>query len=136
MLRAIYEGRLARRLSFPNPPVGAVLVADGEVLASGHTQPPGRDHAEKVCLRKVESVPEGAVLYVTLEPCSFFGKIGPCTTTIIEKGVRRVVVGVSDPDPRACGKGVHVLREAGVEVTVGVSTDLIREELDEYLRRF
>ncbi|MDP9410842.1 MAG: bifunctional diaminohydroxyphosphoribosylaminopyrimidine deaminase/5-amino-6-(5-phosphoribosylamino)uracil reductase RibD [Actinomycetota bacterium] len=136
MLEAVREGRLARGLSFPNPPVGAVLVTGGRVVARGHTQAPGRDHAEKDCLRRTGEVPPDAVLYVTLEPCPFFGKTAPCTTAIIGKGVRRVVVGIEDPDPRASGAGLRTLRRAGVEVTEGILSCVVREELSEYMRRF
>lgn len=89
MLEAVLEGRLASRISFPNPPVGAVLVSGGEIVSRGHTQRPGEDHAEIDCLRKLDSqdsLPDNAVLYVTLEPCCFFGRTPPCTNAIIERG--------------------------------------------------
>lgn len=135
MFNAVREGRLARTLSFPNPPVGALLVSGGKIVSKGHTQLPGRDHAEIDCLRKLDSLPDGAVLYVTLEPCCFFGRTPPCTTAIIEKGVRHVVVGIRDPNPRSSGRGIRLLRSSGIEVTEGVLADLIKRELAEYLRR-
>jgi pyrimidine deaminase RibD-like protein len=135
MLEAVREGRLARCLSFPNPPVGAVLVSGGEIVSKGHTQPPGGDHAEIDCLRKLDSLPADAALYVTLEPCCFFGRTPPCTTAIIEKGIRRVVVGIRDPDPRVSGRGIRFLRSAGIKITEGELDGLIREELAGYLQR-
>ena len=102
----------------PNPAVGAVLVKDGVVVGRGWTQPGGRPHAETVALA-VEAA-RGATLYVTLEPCSHFGKTPPCVDAVIAAGVARVVAAAGDPDPRVSGRGFARLRDAGIEVTLGV----------------
>ena len=108
----------------PNPMVGAVLVRDGIVLAEGHTQPPGSDHAEPHALRQLGPLgtraAEGATLYVTLEPCCHHGRTPPCTDAILSSGIRRVVVGTVDPFPLVSGRGIAQLRAAGVQVDVGV----------------
>ncbi|MEC7987828.1 MAG: bifunctional diaminohydroxyphosphoribosylaminopyrimidine deaminase/5-amino-6-(5-phosphoribosylamino)uracil reductase RibD, partial [Myxococcota bacterium] len=107
--------------AFPNPMVGAVLIsAQQEVIASGWHAAPGLAHAEREALLKIDTAPENSTLYVTLEPCCTFGRTPPCTSIILEKKIRRVVVGMLDPDVRMSGKGVDVLRAAGVEVCVGV----------------
>lgn len=104
----------------PNPTVGTVIVRDGRVVAEGWTQPPGQDHAEPHALRALGGRAEGATMYVTLEPCCHHGRTPPCTDAILAAGVRRVVVGTVDPFPLVSGKGIATLREAGVEVAVGV----------------
>ena len=114
----------------PNPMVGAVIVRDGIVLAEGHTQPPGSDHAEPSALRQLgplgTRVADGATLYVTLEPCCHHGRTPPCTDALLSSGVRRVVVGTVDPFPLVAGKGIAQLRAAGLEVDVGVREEECR----------
>lgn len=104
----------------PNPMVGAVIVADGQVIAEGWTQPPGQDHAEPHALRQIGGRAPGATLYVTLEPCCHHGRTPPCTDSILASGITRVVIGTGDPFPLVSGKGITILREAGIDVTVGV----------------
>ncbi len=104
----------------PNPAVGAVLVRDGQVLSVGHHVAAGHDHAEVAALRPLGMRAEGATLYSTLEPCDHQGRTGPCTEAILAAGIRRVVVGAVDPNPRVSGKGLRRLAEGGVEVTTGV----------------
>ena len=117
----------------PNPMVGAVLVKNGEILAEGWHEKYGEGHAEVNCFRKVErrepSVEsfKDCTLFVSLEPCSHYGKTPPCAKLIIEKGVGRVVVGMPDPNPLVAGKGVKMLRDAGIEVVVGVMEAECRE---------
>ncbi|BAQ17421.1 bifunctional diaminohydroxyphosphoribosylaminopyrimidine deaminase/5-amino-6-(5-phosphoribosylamino)uracil reductase RibD [Methyloceanibacter caenitepidi] len=117
--------RIARRglgLAWPNPAVGAVVVApDGEIVGRGWTAPGGRPHAEAIALERAGQRAEGSTLYVTLEPCNHEGGRGaPCSSVIIAAKVSRVVVGIRDPDPRTAGSGVERLRAAGIEVTEGV----------------
>ncbi len=119
MALALAEARRARGTTSPNPAVGAVLVKDGQVIARGHTQPPGGPHAEIVALQAAGPQARGATLYVTLEPCNVFGRTGPCTTAIIDAGVAEVHCAIIDPDPRVRGRGVAELRAAGVSVVVG-----------------
>ena len=104
----------------PNPHVGAVVVQDGELVATGHHERAGADHAETVALRIAGENAAGAILYVTLEPCNHHGRTPPCTDAIIAANVARVVVGTRDPNPHVEGRGVERLREAGIEVLLGV----------------
>ncbi len=109
--------------TWPNPAVGAVLVAPGdpgEVIARGWTMPGGRPHAETVAIERAGGRARGATLYVTLEPCAHTGRTPPCTEAIIAAGVARVVCGMRDPDPRVSGRGLEALRAAGIEVQTGV----------------
>lgn len=116
---------LARRglgITAPNPSVGAVIADEetGEVIARGVTQPGGRPHAEVEALRRAGARARGATLYVTLEPCAHHGKTPPCADAVVAAGVRRVVIGVEDPDPRTRGEGVSRLRDAGISVAMGL----------------
>ena len=115
----------------PNPSVGAVVVRydvdpSGIVVGRGWTQPGGRPHAETEALRAAGEAALGATLYVTLEPCSHHGKTGPCAEAAIAAGVARVVVGIEDPDPRVSGRGLAMLRAAGVEVAARVEAAACR----------
>ncbi len=104
----------------PNPTVGAVLVRQGEVVGQGVTQPVGGPHAEVEAIREAGEKAAGAVLYVTLEPCAHHGRTPPCVDRVLSSGIARVVCAMIDPDARVSGRGVERLRQAGVEVTVGV----------------
>lgn len=129
MKRALELARLGEGLTRPNPPVGAVLVKDGNVLAEGWHEKAGGDHAERACLNQLKGSPDlsDATLYVTLEPCSTEGRTPPCTDLILEKGVGRVVVAVEDLNPKHAGRGLQLLRDEGVEVVVGVGEVEARE---------
>lgn len=114
---------LARRglgQTAPNPSVGCVITRDGLVVGRGFTSAGGRPHAEVNALAMAGEQARGGTAYVTLEPCSFTGKSGPCTKALIQAGITRVVVGARDPHPRVDGSGIAQLRAAGVEVTEGV----------------
>lgn len=120
-------GRLARRglgRVWPNPAVAALIVhEDGEntrLVGRGVTSRPGMAHAEVNALNQAGDLARGATCYVTLEPCSHYGRTPPCSLALIKAGVKRVVVGMLDPNPRVAGRGVKMLEEAGVEVVVGV----------------
>jgi len=133
MREAIAEGLKARERSAPNPPVGCVLVQDGEVVACGYTSEIGILHAEAVALSRLEGDASGLSAFVTLEPCSFHGRTPSCAKALIARGVETVYVGIVDPDPRNNGKGLALLREAGIEVVLGILEDEIRSELGPYL---
>jgi diaminohydroxyphosphoribosylaminopyrimidine deaminase/5-amino-6-(5-phosphoribosylamino)uracil reductase len=107
----------------PNPAVGCVLVRDGVVVGRGWTQPGGRPHAETEALRRAGERARGATAYVTLEPCAHRGQTPPCAEALVEAGIARCVVPIEDPDPRVAGRGLAKLREAGVEVSVGLLAD-------------
>lgn len=104
----------------PNPAVGAVLVRDGRVVARGHHAKAGGPHAEVVAIRAAGDLTRGADLYTTLEPCDHYGRTPPCSIAILRAGIRRVLVGSSDPNPLVNGKGIARLRREGVEVVEGV----------------
>jgi len=123
MALALREGMLGVGLSSPNPPVGCVLVRDGRVLGRGVHTRAGDPHGEIMALRDAESRDEttlGATAYVTLEPCCHHGRTPPCTDALLRAGVKRVVVGVRDPNPRVDGGGMTILQAKGVEVEEGV----------------
>ena len=118
MRAALNEAKKALGRTSPNPAVGAVLVVDNRIIARGHHWGAGSDHAEVECLRNFAApLPVRATLYVTLEPCSTKGRTAPCTDAILRAGVRNVVVGAIDVNPRHSGKGIVQLRNAGVRGT-------------------
>ena len=104
----------------PNPAVGCVLVKDDIVVGRGWTQKGGRPHAEVVALRQAGQAAHGATAYVTLEPCSHHGKTPPCAEALIDAGVARVAIALTDPDERVNGRGIQMLREAGIEVVTDI----------------
>jgi diaminohydroxyphosphoribosylaminopyrimidine deaminase/5-amino-6-(5-phosphoribosylamino)uracil reductase len=121
MKLALKEAKKGLGRTSPNPAVGAVIVRDGEVIARGYHKKAGTPHAEINALRK--TTPEqtyGATMYVTLEPCSHTGKTPPCCRAIVEAGIARVVIGMTDPNPLVNGNGIGYLRDSGVEVESGV----------------
>lgn len=121
MRAALSEAQKSVGDTNPNPAVGAVLVLSNRIVARGRHRRAGLPHAEVECLRSFKRrVPKNAVLYVTLEPCSSVGRTGPCTDEIIRAGVRAVVIGATDPNPRHRGRGIEILRSAGIEVRSGV----------------
>src|ERR1044072_3458612 len=121
MRAALHEAGRGLGQTSPNPAVGAVLAINRKIVAKGHHKRAGGPHAELECLRQVKNpVPKNAILYVTLEPCSTRGKTGPCTDAIVAAGVRRIVIGAVDPNPRHAGRGIEQLRKAGLEVRSGV----------------
>ena len=119
MQRALHLAESGRGFVEPNPLVGAVVVRDGVVIGEGWHQRFGEAHAEVNAFRNTENA-NGATLYVTLEPCCHFGKTPPCTDAVIASGVRRVVVAMADPFPKVAGQGLQILRDAGIEVEVGL----------------
>src|SRR5205814_4803896 len=117
MRTALNEAKKALGQTSPNPAVGAILVIDNRIVAKGHHRGAGREHAEIECLRNFDApVPARATLYVTLEPCSTVGRTAPCTDAILKAGVRKVVVGAVDVNPRHSGKCIAQLRNAGVKM--------------------
>jgi len=134
MARAVDLAWTARVEAHPNPWVGAVVVdAEGELAGEGATAAPGGPHAEVVALAQAGGRAKGATLYVTLEPCSHWGRTPPCAEAVIAAQVARVVVAVADPDPKVAGSGLARLRQAGVEVVVGLLEDQVEGQLAPYL---
>lgn len=124
MRRALDLAVRARGRTSPNPLVGAVLVRGDRVIGEGYHRRAGRPHAEVAALRAAAAPVRGATMYVNLEPCAHHGRTPPCADALIEAGVGRVVVGMTDPDPRVRGRGIRRLRRAGVAVTTGVLRDV------------
>lgn len=110
-------------LTAPNPSVGCVIVKDDVIVARAHTALGGRPHAEKIALARAGEKARGATAYVTLEPCSFKGQSGACTQALIDAAIARVVIAQQDIHPEVCGKGIQQLRDAGIEVVLGVGAE-------------
>ena len=119
MQLALSLGRRGLGNTWPNPAVGAVVVRDGVIVSRGWTQPGGRPHAEPEALARAGGAARGATLYVTLEPCSHFGKSPPCADAVIAAGITRVVSAIEDPNPDVAGQGHARLRAAGITVDIG-----------------
>ena len=136
MRRCLQLARNGVCTAAPNPMVGAVLVYDGRIIGEGYHIKCGEAHAEVNCFASVKAADEPfvpqATLYVSLEPCAHYGHTPPCADLVVRKGVRRVVVGCVDPFAKVQGKGIQRIREAGIEVTVGV----LEEECRQLNRRF
>ena len=126
MMRAIELAKQGTGWTNPNPLVGAVIVKEGHIIGEGYHRRYGELHAERNAIAALKEPAEGATMYVTLEPCCHYGKTPPCTEAILENGIRRVVIGSADPNPKVAGKGTKMLREAGVLVEEG----FMREECD------
>ncbi len=131
---AIEQAKLGHGYVEPNPMVGCVVVRHGELLAQGYHQVFGGPHAERVAIPESLDISE-ATVYVTLEPCSHFGKTPPCAPYLVAKRPRRVVVAMQDPYPEVSGRGLQLLKDNGIDVTVGVSEDQARELNAPYLKR-
>jgi diaminohydroxyphosphoribosylaminopyrimidine deaminase/5-amino-6-(5-phosphoribosylamino)uracil reductase len=125
---ALSLGRRGLGRTWPNPAVGAVIVKDGVIVGRGWTQPGGRPHAEVEALCRAGPAARGATLYVTLEPCSHFGKSPPCADAVIAAGISRVVSAIEDPNPEVAGQGHARLRAAGIAVDIGIGADEARHD--------
>ena len=126
MNRAIELAKKGAGWTNPNPLVGAVIVKDGRIIGEGYHRRYGELHAERNAIASLKESAKGATIYVTLEPCCHYGKTPPCTEAILENEIQRVVIGSRDPNPKVAGKGVKMLRNAGVLV----EEDFMREECD------
>ncbi len=135
MAAAIRLSRQHLGLTSTNPSVGCLIVKDGVIIGSGVTALGGRPHAEPQALAEAGEGARGATAYVTLEPCSHYGKTPPCAEALIAYGVARVVVSITDPDQRVSGRGINMLRNAGIEVDAGILEKVGRRSLAGYLTR-
>ncbi|PTB34535.1 bifunctional diaminohydroxyphosphoribosylaminopyrimidine deaminase/5-amino-6-(5-phosphoribosylamino)uracil reductase RibD [Photobacterium phosphoreum] len=120
MLRAITLAKHGRYTTAPNPNVGCVIVNDGDIVGEGYHYQAGQPHAEVFALRQAQHRAQGATVYVTLEPCSHHGRTPPCAEALINAKVARVVCAMVDPNPNVAGRGIALLKAAGIEVDVGV----------------
>lgn len=130
--------RLARRgegMTRPNPPVGAVVVRNGVAVGAGYHRKAGGPHAEVYALRRAGKRARGATLYVTLEPCCTWGRTPPCTDAILAAGIRRVVVAAADPNPAHAGRGLRILRKAGLRVDTGLCKMEAQELVEPFAKR-
>jgi len=134
MQQALEMARRGEGRTAPNPPVGAVIVRDGAVVGKGFHPKAGDPHAEIFALISAGRRATGADLYVTLEPCAHKGKTGPCADALIKAGVKRVFVGVEDPNPQVSGRGIEKLRQAGIAVEVGIEAEACRRLLAPFAR--
>ncbi len=120
MRKVLRLAEKGRGKTSPNPMVGAILVKKGEVVGEGHHAKAGEAHAEIIALQRAKEIAKGATLYINLEPCAHYGKTPPCAPRVIGAGVKRVVIGMEDPNPVVRGKGIKTLKKAGLEVRVGI----------------
>ncbi|KAK7247111.1 hypothetical protein RIF29_41988 [Crotalaria pallida] len=133
--RCVELARKAVGFTSPNPMVGCVIVKDGNVVGQGFHPKPGQPHAEVFALRDAGDLAENATAYVSLEPCNHFGRTPPCTEALIKAKVKKVVAGMVDPNPIVASKGLDRLRDAGIEVVVGIEEDLCKILNEAYIHR-
>jgi diaminohydroxyphosphoribosylaminopyrimidine deaminase/5-amino-6-(5-phosphoribosylamino)uracil reductase len=127
MNRALELAKKARGFTSPNPIVGSVIVKNGEIISEACHEKFGKLHAEALAIKKAGPAAKDATIYVSLEPCSFHGKTPPCTDAIIKAGIKKVVIGCLDPNPKVNGKGVQKLQKAGIEVVTGILEEKAKE---------
>ncbi|MDP4178765.1 MAG: bifunctional diaminohydroxyphosphoribosylaminopyrimidine deaminase/5-amino-6-(5-phosphoribosylamino)uracil reductase RibD [Bacillota bacterium] len=120
MQRALELAKKGAGFTNPNPLVGAVIVKDGRIIGEGYHEVYGSSHAEVNAFKNAVEDVKGADMYVTLEPCSHYGKTPPCADAIVKKGIKKVIIGLKDPNPLVSGRGINILKENGIEVITGV----------------
>jgi len=133
ILRAINVGEKGRLTAPPNPWVGCLIVNKGQIVGEGFHRAPGESHAEIVALQQAKGKVEGATIYLTLEPCSHYGRTPPCVEAIVKAKPKRVVIGIMDPDEKVSGRGIARLQEANIEVEVKIAEEEVRKSLEIYL---
>jgi diaminohydroxyphosphoribosylaminopyrimidine deaminase/5-amino-6-(5-phosphoribosylamino)uracil reductase len=131
---ALSLAKLAMGYTSPNPAVGAVVVKDGIAVGMGYTQPAGSEHAEVMALRQAGDRAQGATMYITLEPCSHYGRTPPCTQAIINAGISEVHIALLDPNPVVSGRGVARLNERGIKTHVGICQQEAYEINEAYIK--
>ena len=134
MQKAIKIAENQRCVTAPNPFVGAVIVKDDRIISSGWTQSYGNDHAEVQAIKNSTEDTAGADLYVTLEPCCHIGKTPPCTDAVIKAGIKNVYIGITDPNPKVSGKGIKILKNAGINVEYPFFEKEVSNQLEFYLK--
>lgn len=131
---AIIEAKKAKGRTSPNPCVGAVIIKDGHVISTGYHEKAGTPHAEVHALRRAGDIAQGATLYVTLEPCNHTGRTPPCSHAVVQSGIKRVVIGMMDPNPLVSGSGVQYLTDHSIEVTTGILEEQCRRINEPYFK--
>ncbi len=134
MAEALKIAKNAEGRTSPNPMVGAVIVKDGRIIAEGWHRKAGTPHAEVHALNMAGELAKDSTMYVTLEPCSHFGRTPPCANKIVDAGVKKVVVAMKDPNPLVAGRGIEILKSAGIEVEVGILEDDARRLNEVFLK--
>jgi diaminohydroxyphosphoribosylaminopyrimidine deaminase/5-amino-6-(5-phosphoribosylamino)uracil reductase len=135
MRRALELAETAKGQTFPNPMVGCVIVAEDKIVGEGYHPAAGQPHAEVFALRAAGNKATGATAYVTLEPCNHYGRTPPCSLALVKAGVSKVVVGMVDPNPLVAGSGVETLKDAGIEVIVGMEEQACRDLNVDFIKR-
>ena len=135
MQRCLQLAAKASGKTSPNPMVGAVVVRDNKIVGEGFHPEVGQPHAEVFALKEAGEKARGASIYVSLEPCNHYGRTPPCTEALIAAGVSKVIVGIVDPNPLVAGKGITKLRDAGIEVMVGVEEEACRQLNEAFIHR-
>lgn len=120
MSRALKLAKKGRYTTAPNPMVGCVISKDGQIVGEGYHYQSGQPHAEVYALRQAQENAQGATAYVTLEPCSHYGRTPPCAEALVKAKVAKVICAMQDPNPQVAGRGIKILRDAGIEVEVGL----------------
>lgn len=124
----------AKGMTLPNPLVGAILVKNGKIVGWGYHKKAGLAHAEIEAIAKAKKKAYGAILYVTLEPCAHYGRTDPCVDKIIASGIKKVIVGMKDPNPLNNGKGINILREHGIEVEEGLLEEKLKKINEPFIK--
>lgn len=134
MEKALVLAAKALGRTSPNPLVGCVIVRDGAIIGEGYHQKAGTPHAEIHALKAAGALAQDATMYVTLEPCSHYGRTPPCVDAVIDSGIRRVVIAMSDPNPLVSGNGIKKLREAGIQADIGILSDKARHLNEAFIK--
>ncbi len=137
MKKAIRLAEKARGRTSPNPLVGAILVSGSEIIGQGYHRKAGEDHAEVVAIKDAEKrgyQAAGSTMYVTLEPCPIQGQTPPCTDLLIQKEIGRVIIGLTDPNPKVNGRGAETLRKAGIKVSTGLLAEEVRRQNEIFVK--
>ena len=134
MRRALELSKKAVGFVNPNPLVGAVIVKDNRIIGEGYHEHFGGPHAEVNAFKSAKEDVEGATMYVTLEPCAHYGKTPPCADAIVRKKIAKVVIGMIDPNPLVAGKGIEILKRAGIEVITGIMESEIKKTNEIFIK--
>lgn len=135
MQRCLTLAKQAWGKTAPNPLVGAVIVQDGKIVGEGFHPGAGEPHAEVFALREAGEKAVGATIYVSLEPCNHYGRTPPCSEAVVAAGIKKVIIGMIDPNPLVSGGGIETLKRAGIEVLVGVESAACEELNEGFIQR-
>ncbi len=135
MLQALAISKLALPKCRPNPPVGCIVTFNREIIATGYTEEPGKRHAEIVAIDNCGQDLNDCELFVTLEPCSFFGRTPACTDRLIKQRPKKIFVAILDSDPRNNGRGIELLRQANINVEIGLAASAVELFLAPFLNK-